>query len=84
LPAGPHIVLHSLADSSLQGERHRLTVRSGDPGELGDRHQLHTIHIDVMYNHPGRSDLDLWRFDGYPFGIEIALDSYGSTILTHS
>ena len=77
-------MLRALADSSLQGECHRLAVRSDDPGELGDRHQLHTIHTDVMYNHLGRSDLDLWRFDGYPFGIEIALDSYGSAILTHS
>ena len=36
-----------------------------DSGELGDRHQLHTIHTDVVYNHLGRSDLDLWRFDGF-------------------
>ena len=45
-------------------ELHPATF-AGTPGELGDRHQLHTIHTDVLYNHLGPSDLDLWRFDGW-------------------
>jgi 1,4-alpha-glucan branching enzyme len=38
------------------------------------------VILDVVYNHLGPSDLDLWQFDGFPFRAVLSIGPYSVLI----
>jgi 1,4-alpha-glucan branching enzyme len=40
------------------------------------------VILDVVYNHLGPSDLDLWQFDGFPFHATLSIGPYSVLIFS--